>query len=81
MVKVSGKPKSKLRKTEGATTGPKGTLKLSRKDQKKALTRKSKLAANKSAKKSPKAGPSGGGVGFPCDQPSDCPICGFVMSR
>ena len=81
MVKVSGKTKSKLRKTEGAIMDHKGSLKLSRKDQKKSLLRKSKAAANKSAKTSPKAGPSGGGVGFPSDQPSDCPICGTVMSR
>ena len=81
MVKVSGKTKNRPQRAEGAIMDHKGSSKVSRKDQKKSLSRKSKAAASKSAKKSPKAGPSGGGVGFPSDQPSDCPICGFVMSR
>ena len=81
MVKVSGKTKNRPQRAEGDIMDLKGSSKASRKDQKKSLTRKAKAAASKAAKKSPKAGPSGGGVGFPSDQPTECPICPVTVSR
>ena len=79
MAKTSGKPKSKVRRVEEALKVPRVMLKRTRKEQKKDLSGKPNLTGKKSSSKSPKAGSSK--TGFPCDLPSDCPICGFTMSR
>ena len=75
MGKTSGKPKSKNRKVEEELRVPRAILKKTRKEQ----SGKSKSKGKKSANKGPKAGTSKSG--FPCDLPSDCPICGKTRSR
>ena len=79
MGKTSGKPKSKNRKVEEELRVPRVILKKTRKEQKKDLSGKSKSKGKKSSNKGPKPGSSKSG--FPCDLPSDCPICGTTMSR
>ena len=79
MAKTSGKLKSKVRKVEEELKVPRVTLKRTRKEQKKDLSGKPKPTGKKSSSKAPKAGSSKSG--YPCDLPSDCPICGTTMSR